>query len=110
MARLDNVVLVCGSGAEAFDALFGDAAVAAVHCTLSVLCMEVINFVSYVRASSRALSQVTTLNLPYGAAAAATWFGILKPITRASTHRVCFVGQRILHRPVRPRSGTARDV
>jgi hypothetical protein len=36
MARLDNVVLVCGSGAEALDALFGDASVAAVHCMLPV--------------------------------------------------------------------------
>ncbi len=34
MARLDNVVLVCGGGAEALDVLVGDGAAAAVHCTL----------------------------------------------------------------------------
>jgi len=32
MARLDNVVLVCGGGAEALDVLVGDGAAAAVHC------------------------------------------------------------------------------
>jgi hypothetical protein len=32
MARLDNVVLVCGGGAEALDVLVGDGEAAAVHC------------------------------------------------------------------------------
>ena len=35
MARLDNVVLVCGGGAEALDVLVADGAVAAVHCTFA---------------------------------------------------------------------------
>jgi hypothetical protein len=41
MARLNNVVLVCGGGAEALEALVEDGAAAAVHCKILALVLRV---------------------------------------------------------------------
>lgn len=62
MARLDNVVLVCGSGADVLQLLVGDGAAAAVHCAFPP-CQWLLHVMP---------AQATTQSPPYGAVVHAT--------------------------------------